>query len=439
MEVVRSNYVLKDTKDTLYVCKEICYSVYTALSIYVRRLNGGSLSEDAPLTEPEYQEPVQGYLGSTPPPGQLPPKGERVWVDRKEQLVHAVDILTTSHVVAIDAEFTQARSRTQAASGTSVPRLALLQLAIDKHCFVVDALRLQDLSPLTAVVGNYDIVVLLHGAGGDMRVMAERGLNVVHYYDLEATSRSIFGQHESSLAAMLQRAFHMRLDKSLQRTDWTRRPLPPAMIAYAARDAEVTLALYNWLDEYYHPILQLQENTDQPDEVAPWIEPFLRGTSSLSPEMAVAEARSQDVIKTKTQIYDDCRDALAHLTHPMRRSRLLRLISDLVLLEMVPDILPLLQAATSDERAASARALGRMDVKTATEDISLLLNDPVQDVRKAAWTALRNLQDKGGEAKRIPGVKAADGTRSWSVEASTQSSDNDNDNDWKARLRSMME
>lgn len=378
-----------------------------------------------------------GYLGPTPPHGQLPPKGERIWVERKEQLLRAVDVLTTSHVVAIDAEFTQARPRTQGAGGTTVPRLALLQLAIDKHCFVVDALRLQDLSPLHAVVSNPDIVVLLHGAGGDMRVMAERGLNVVHYYDLEATSRSIFGQHESSLAAMLQRAFHMRLDKSLQRTDWTRRPLPPAMIAYAARDAEVTLALYYWLDEHYHAILQLHENTDQPDNVASWIEPFLRGTSSLSPEMAVAEARSKGVIKNKAQIYSDCRAALINLIHPMRRNRLLRLISDLSLLQLVPDILPLLQAATSDERAASARALGRMDVKSAIEDIQPLLNDPVQDVRKAAWTALRNLQDKGADPKRIPGVRSADGTRSWSVEASEQPASADND--WKARLRSMME
>ncbi|MBV9713064.1 MAG: HEAT repeat domain-containing protein [Ktedonobacteraceae bacterium] len=396
------------------------------------------MSENVPLTEPEDQEPVQpGYLGPTPPPGQLPPKGERVWVDRKEQLLQAVSVLTTSRVVAVDAEFTQARSHAQGAGRTTVPRLALLQLAIDKSCFVVDALRLQDLSPLIDVVGNPAIVVLLHGAGGDMRVMAERRLNVIHYYDLEAASRSIFGQHESSLASMLQRAFHMRLDKSLQRTDWTRRPLPPAMIAYAARDAEVTLALYHWLDEYYHPILQLHENTDQPDEVAPWIEPFLRGTASLSPEMAVAEARAKGIIKNKAQVAGDCRAALERLTHPMRRSRLLRLIGDLALLSLVPDIIPLLQAATSDERAASARTLGRMDVKSAQEAIRALLNDPVQDVRKAAWIALRNLNDKGGELRRVPGVKAADGTRSWSVEAPEQSSDNDND--WKARLRSMMD
>jgi len=235
------------------------------------------LSENTPLAEPEDRDAVQpGYLGPVPPAGQLPPRGERLWIDRAEQLLYAVDILKKAGVIAIDAEFTQVRSRTQGDALTTVPRLALLQLAVDQHCFVVDTLRLQNLVPLEAIVSNPVSVILLHGAGADMRVMAERGLNVAHYYDLEATCRSIFGQHESSLAAMLQRAFHMRLDKSLQRTDWTRRPLPPAMIAYAARDAEVTLALYHWLDEHYSAILQLHENNGVPDNVASWIEPFLR-------------------------------------------------------------------------------------------------------------------------------------------------------------------
>ncbi len=362
--------------------------MYTQQKPVFRRQNGSSLSENVPLTEPEDQDSVQpGYLGPTPPVGQLPPRGERLWVDRMEPLLRAVSILTKANVVAIDAEFTQVRSRAQNDVVTTVPRLALLQLAVDQHCFVVDTLRLHNLSPLVSVVGNPAIVVLLHGAGADMRVMAERGLNVVHYYDLEATCRSIFGQHESSLAAMLQRAFHMRLDKSLQRTDWTRRPLPPAMVAYAARDAEVTLALYHWLDEHYHNILQLHENTNQPDHVAPWIEPFLRGTAPLSPEMAVAEAKAQGIIKNKAQIYADCRAALATL-------------------------------------------------KSARDAISQLFQDPVQDVRKAAWTALRNLSDREPRQHRAPTSKSADGTRSWTVGTSDKA---DNESDWKARLRSFID
>src|SRR5207245_1463707 len=122
-----------------------------------------------------------GYLGITPPAGKLPAKGQRMWVDRPEQLLHAVSNLKQAKVVAVDAEFAQVRSRVQGDSQTSSQRLALLQLAIDGHCFVVDALRLSDLSALTGVVANPDIIVLLHGAGADMHVMAERGLDVVHY------------------------------------------------------------------------------------------------------------------------------------------------------------------------------------------------------------------------------------------------------------------
>lgn len=398
------------------------------------------MSDDTPPAQSEDVNMIAiGYLGVTPPVGQLPPRGERHWVDRPEQLLHAVRMLKQSRIVAIDAEFTQIRSRTQADVITNVPRLALLQLAIQQHCFVIDTLRLHDLTPLTAITDAPEHVILLHGAGGDMRVMAERGLHVVHYYDLEATCRSIFGQQESSLAAMLQRAFAIRLDKSLQRTDWTRRPLPPAMIAYAARDAEVTLALYFWLDQHFHTILHLHENTGQPETVASWIMPFLYGTSPVAPEVAVAEAKAQGLIKNKAQLYADCRVALLSVTHPQRRSRLLRLITDLSLTQMSPDIEPLLHASTSDERAGSTRALGRLGIKAAKDAIRPLLQDPVQDVRKAAQTALRNLGEKEPRPQHRTSLTSVDGTRSWVVGTNEEQKHDGEDNDWKARLRSMIE
>src|SRR5712692_2430370 len=284
-----------------------------------------TLSDKAQPVEPGDLENIQpGYLGTTPPLGPPPTKGERRWIDRPDQLLQAIQLLKQSSVIAIDAEFTQVRSFTPRAGTTAAPtsissnRLALLQLAIDHYCFIVDAWRLGDLSPLASVTANPEITILLHGAGADLRVMAERGLEVAHYCDLEATSRAIFGQHESSLAAMLQRAFNVRLDKSLQRTDWTRRPLPSAMVAYAARDAEMTLALYYWLDQHYSFALKLYEGTSQQEPVAAWIEPFLRGSSPIPPEVALADAIKHGVILGEEQVYADCRAALATLTHPMR-------------------------------------------------------------------------------------------------------------------------
>jgi ribonuclease D len=398
------------------------------------------LNDRVPRTDPDsdLEHEQQGYLGITPQPGLPPEKGQRAWIDRPEQLLLAIDSLKTAKVVAVDAEFTQARSVVQTGVSTTSHRLALLQLAIDKHCFVVDALRLHDLSPLAAIVEDPSFVILLHGAGSDLRVMAERGLNVAHYFDLEATSRSIFGQHESSLAAMLQRALHVRLDKSLQRTDWTRRPLPPAMVAYAARDAEMTLALYYWLNEHYSWALKLHESTNLQEPVAAWIEPFLRGSSPIPAEVVVAEAIEQGTITNQEQLVVDCRAALTTITHPMRRNRLLRLIADLSLVELATDIEPLLIAKPAEVRAGAIRALSRLNVEHAKDLIRPLLHDPVQDVRKAAQTALRAQINKEPHSNVATRVKSADGTRSWIVGDSNET-DTPDENDWKARLRSMID
>jgi hypothetical protein len=379
-----------------------------------------------------------GYLGSTPPPGQLPPKGRRSWVDRPEQLEQAVECLQGAPALAIDAEFTQARSHVQGES--SGPRLALLQLAIDGQCFVIDALRLRYLEPLNAVVGNPETLVLLHGAGADLRVMAERGLEVARYYDLEATSRSVFGQHESSLAAMLQRAFGVHLDKSLQRTDWTRRPLPPAMVAYAARDAEMTLALYYWLQEHFAWALRLYESGNSQEPVADWIEPFLRGSIAVPAEVAVAEAIKLGSVRDKEQVVEDCLAALRSLTHPMRKARLLRLITDLALTQLVPEIRPLLQAPTADERASAVRTLGRLDPEGSRELIAPLLHDPVYEVRKAVQTAMRASPHQPRAQWATP-ERRPDGTRSWTVgeHAPPDHSTAAGEDDWRARLRSFLD
>ena len=385
------------------------------------------------------------YLGETPSVEKLPEYavrrggGGRAWVDRPEQLVRAADVLWQVKVIAIDAEFAQVRSRAQASAASSGPRLALLQLAIEGQCFVIDALRLQDLSPLAGVVDNPEITILLHGAGADLRVMAERGLIVAHYLDLEAASRSIFGQHESSLAAMLKRAFGVRLDKSLQRTDWTRRPLPSAMIAYAARDAEMTLALYDWLKRHYASILRLHDSANLKIAVAAWIEPFLLGRSPILPDVAVALAIQAGTVGSQEQVLRDCEAALSSLVHPMQRSRLLRLITDLGLTSLAPAIEPLLQAAPSDERAAAIRTLSRLDGERYKDAIRPLLHDAVSDVRKAAQIALQAGGTKEPKGNRPAAVRRTDGARSWTVgETQGEDAGGGDADDWKARLRSIM-
>ncbi len=385
------------------------------------------------------------YLGATPPAEAPPERGERFWVERPEELARAAERLAAAQVVAIDAEFAQGRPTDPEPSRQ---KLALLQIATDRACYLIDVLRLADLSPLAAVLEDPLILKLFHGLGADAKMLAGRGLGVTHACDVEAASRSVFGSGESSLGAMLERAFGVRLDKSWQRSDWSHRPLSPAMLAYAARDAEMTLALYHWLQKHYSWAVALHTDSGSPaseesTRLPVWLEALVEGGRQLPPEVAVAEAGLADDIAGQTR---DCGLGLVLLRHPGRRARLMRVISDLGLVQLAPQMLPALAAPASEERAAAARTLGRLarlgasGIEDAQERVTALLDDPVADVRKAATLALGWLKSDAAQANRPsfavrkPGQG---GANTWTVGTSAAEPEAAGD-DWKAALRALM-
>jgi hypothetical protein len=366
-----------------------------------------------------------------------------VWVERPDELAQAAERLAAATVVAIDAEFAQTRSSD--AEGAR-QRLALLQVATSQVCYVIDVLRLADLTPLATVTEDSLILKLFHGIGADTQMLAARGLAVAYTCDVEAASRSIFGQRESGLATMLERAFGLRLDKSLQRSDWSRRPLSPAMFAYAARDAEMTLALYHWLKRHYPWAVELHTESGSPAsaetaKLPVWLEPFVESARSLPPEVAVAEAGLADDPAGQAR---DCGLALTLLRHPGRRARLMRLISDLGLTQLAPQMLPALAAPAAEERAAAARALGRLarlgapDLDDAPERLTALTEDPVVEVRKAAHLALDWLSGPVTPSQRYVIRRPGAGPTSWTVGETDAEDTSDTGDDWKTALRLFM-
>jgi hypothetical protein len=330
-------------------------------------------------------------LGAVPPP--LPPPGRTVWtyIERPDDAARLAAAFSACETLAIDVEFVQARGRI--APGQPAHTLALLQLMGapgPARAVVLDALRLPDLGALAAPFADERILKLFHGIGADAQVLAGRGLIARRTLDLEAVSRTIFGSRESSLQAMLLRACGVRLDKSLQRSDWTRRPLTPAMLAYAARDAHVTLVLYSWLAQHYSWAVALHEAQDlqAPPSVAGWIAPFLQGGRLARGEWGPVEAAMAARRGERTA---ELRQALAAVHVPAQQARLLRLIGDLVVTQLAPDVASLLASPASEVRASAARCIGRLRDEATGAALRGLLEDPVQDVREAAQFALDTL------------------------------------------------
>ena len=127
------------------------------------------------------------------------------------------------------------------------------------------------------------------------------------------------------------------------------------MLAYAARDAEMTLALHEWLTLYYPWATALHDvpANEPPLDVAEWIRPLLEAGRPQRADLAVAEIqRAPDPM----ELVADLRAGLAAVKRPGQRARLLRAIADLDLRALAPDIRPLIAGPGGRARRRRTRA-----------------------------------------------------------------------------------
>jgi len=126
-------------------------------------------------------------------------------------------------------------------------KLCLIQLTFDGQDHLVDPLARVDLQPLCTTLADREIV--LQGMDFDLRLLRRTyNLAVREVFDTVIAARML-GLKEFSLAALVQQYFEVTLAKGSQKANWARRPLPPAMEAYAKNDTHFLLPLAEKMEE----------------------------------------------------------------------------------------------------------------------------------------------------------------------------------------------
>jgi ribonuclease D len=128
-----------------------------------------------------------------------------------------------------------------------VDRVYLIQVSTELDTALIDPLALPDLSALGAVLASEAVEIVVHDADYDLRVLdRDYGFRVRRIFDTRIAAQLV-GEPAVGLAALLEKYFGIRLNKKLQRADWSVRPLPPDMLAYAAADTQHLLRLRDLL------------------------------------------------------------------------------------------------------------------------------------------------------------------------------------------------
>ena len=127
-------------------------------------------------------------------------------------------------------------------------KVCLVQLSSGERHALIDPLASIDLAPLEPIFTDGSIRKILHGADYDVRLLSrDFDLAVSGLVDTMIAAR-LLGEPSLGLAALLATHLGVTLDKAHQRADWSKRPLPEPMRAYAIEDTRHLEALASILE-----------------------------------------------------------------------------------------------------------------------------------------------------------------------------------------------
>ncbi len=151
-----------------------------------------------------------------------------IFIDRQQPLDLAFSVMEKAPFLAVDTE----------SSGyyTYYSELCLIQISTDSQHFIIDALAGLDLQRLADIFARESTPKIFHAAASDMgEFRRQYGWRFANIFDTHLAARYL--RHEaSSLLALVQKYVGVQLEKKEQKSNWMKRPLTKAQLAYAHLD-----------------------------------------------------------------------------------------------------------------------------------------------------------------------------------------------------------
>jgi ribonuclease D len=254
-------------------------------------------------------------------------------IDSAEGLGAVLQRIARVESVAIDTEFHNERSY--------AARLMVVQLVTDGEVALIDALAINDLSPLAEALATKEIVG--HALSSDLKIFADRfGRLPATVFDTQLAAAFLGYGISISLADLVHHVEGVRLRKAHTVSDWSARPLAAAQIEYLVSDVVHLMPMRRklaerleargrtaWFDEEVRALADPARYQIDPERLylrIPGAARMSRRELGILRELALLRdrlARERDV-PLKYIVPDDAMAALVHL-RPRSREELAQL------------------------------------------------------------------------------------------------------------------
>jgi len=153
------------------------------------------------------------------------------------QLLAFCATLAQEPFIAVDTEFMR--------ETTYWPRLCLIQAAGAEASAVIDPMAEGlDLGPFLALLRDERIVKVFHAARQDVEIFNNLGAIPKPLFDSQVAAMAAGFGEQIAYDALVRQVLRIEIDKSSRFTDWARRPLSDAQLAYALADVTHLAKIY---------------------------------------------------------------------------------------------------------------------------------------------------------------------------------------------------
>lgn len=178
-------------------------------------------------------------------------------IENDAQLRDFVARCRKSPYMAIDTEFLREK--------TYFAKLCLIQIHIEGEIAIIDPFEIKDLSVMNDVLTNPSIIKIFHACSQDVEILFhETGVVPTPIFDTQIAAALLGKTQQASYASLVQSYCQVSLQKKDSYTDWSRRPLSPSQVDYAADDVVYLPRIYedmvsiltekgrlHWLDDVF--------------------------------------------------------------------------------------------------------------------------------------------------------------------------------------------
>ncbi len=162
-----------------------------------------------------------------------------IWIDTPAALRKLSGDLILQERIAVDTESNSLHAYRE--------QVCLIQFSTPETDYLVDPLRLNDLSPLAPIFADPKIEKTFHAAEYDIITLKrDFGYAFANIFDTMQAAR-ILGYKQVGLDSILPEKFGVVVNKRYQKADWGRRPLSADLLDYARLDTHYLLDLRDLL------------------------------------------------------------------------------------------------------------------------------------------------------------------------------------------------